>query len=86
MGIGSGIFLFVVGAIIAFALNVQVEWANLDLIGYLLMGAGIVVFLISLVMVMKKRSSTETVRHVDSGGGERVTQRENRSDTTDPMV
>jgi hypothetical protein len=88
MGIGSGIFLFVVGAILAFAINVQVDWANLDMIGYLLMGAGVVVFLVSLVLVMRKRSSTETVRHVDSAGGERVTQRENRStdNTTDPLV
>jgi Domain of unknown function (DUF6458) len=88
MGIGSGIFLFVVGAILAFAINVQVDWANLDMIGYLLMGAGAVVFLVSLVLVMRKRSSTETVRQVDSAGGERVTQRENRStdNTTDPLV
>ena len=86
MGIGSGIFLFVVGAILAFAINVQVEWVNLDLIGYLLMGAGVVVFLISLVMVMRKRSSTSTVRQVDGAGGERVTQRESRSDPADPMV
>lgn len=86
MGIGSGIFLFVVGAILAFAINVQVDWANLDLIGYLLMGAGVVVFLISLVLVMRKRSSVETVRHIDSAGGEQVTQHETRSDTTDPLV
>lgn len=85
MGIGSGIFLFVVGAIVAFALNFEVEWANLDMIGYLLMGAGVVVFLISLVMVMRKRSSVETVRH--SGvGGDRVTQRETRTDDVDPLV
>lgn len=87
MGIGSGIFLFVVGAILTFALNVQVDWANLDLIGYLLMGAGVIVFLISLVLVMKKRSSMSTVRHVDNAGGEQVTQRETRSDnTTDPLA
>jgi len=85
MGIGSGIFLFVVGAIVAFALNFEVEWANLDMIGYLLMGAGVVVFLISLVMVMRKRSSVETVRH-SGAGGERVTQRETRSDDVDPLV
>ena len=85
MGIGSGIFLFVVGAIVAFALNFEVGWANLDLIGYLLMGAGVVVFLISLILVMRKRSSVQTVRHVDSSGGEQVTQHETRSDT-DPLV
>ena len=43
MSIGLGIFLFVVGAILAFAVNVSVEWINLDLIGYLLMGAGVVI-------------------------------------------
>ena len=86
MGIGSGIALFVIGAILAFAINVDLGGAiNLDLIGYLLMGAGVVVFLISLVMSMRKRSSVETVRHVD-GSGERVTQRETRSDPIDPVA
>ena len=85
MGIGTGIVLFVIGAIIAFALNVAVDWADLTLIGYLLMGAGVVVFLISLILSMRRRSSVETVRHVD-GTGERVTQREMRSDDTEPLV
>lgn len=86
MGIGSGIFLFVLGAILAFAVEVDLGGVvNLDLIGYLLMGAGVVIFLISLVMMMRKRSSSETVRQVD-GGGERVTQRETRSDPIDPVV
>lgn len=84
MGIGTGIALFVLGAILTFALNIDVSWADLDLIGYILMGAGIVVFLISLVMVFRKRSSSETVRHIEDGG-DRVTQRESRTDT-DPMV
>jgi len=85
MGIGTGISLFVVGAIVAFALNFEVEWANLDMIGYLLMGAGFIVFVISLVLVMRKRSSVETVRRVD-GGGEQVTQHETRSDSTPPIA
>lgn len=85
MGIGSGILLFVVGAIVAFALNFEVEWVNLDMIGYLLMGAGILVFVISLIMVLRKRSSVETVRHTD-GSGERVTQHETRSDSANPEL
>ena len=84
MGIGTGIVLFVLGAILTFALNIDVSWANLDLIGYILMGAGVVVFLVSLVLVLRKRSSVETVRHTGDGG-DRVTQRESRSDT-DPMI
>lgn len=87
MGIGSGIALFVIGAILTFAINVDVTWANLDLIGYILMGAGFVIFVISLVLVLRKRSSVETVRHVDNTG-ERITEHETRSDASnsDPLV
>ena len=85
MGIGSGIFLFVVGAILTFALNVETSFVDLDLVGYILMAAGAVIFVISLVLMTKKRSTTSTVRQVDNGGAERVTQRETRSDT-DPLV
>ena len=85
MGIGTGIFLFVVGAILTFALNVETSVINIDLVGYILMAAGAVVFVISLVLVMRKRSSVSTVRQVDNGGTDRVTQRETRSDT-DPLV
>jgi hypothetical protein len=55
MSIGTGIALFVIGAILAFAVNVQVEWANLDLIGYILMGAGAVIFVIGLVLLAARR-------------------------------
>lgn len=87
MGIGSGIALIVIGAILSFAINLENAWVDLDLIGYILMGAGVVVFLISLVLVLRKRSSVETVRHIDNGG-ERVTRHETRSDSsnTDPLV
>lgn len=87
MGIGSGIALFVIGAIAAFAINLDVAWIDLDLVGYILMGAGVVVFVISLVLVLRKRSSTETVRHIGSGG-ESVTEHETRAniDRVDPNV
>lgn len=87
MGIGSGIALFVIGAISAFAINLENAWVDLDLVGYILMGAGVVVFVISLVLVLRKRSSTETVRHVGNGG-ETVTEHETRADSrnTDPMI
>lgn len=82
MGIGSGIFLIVVGAILAFAINVQLAWINLVLIGYLLMGAGLVVFVISLVLVLRHRSSTVTTRSaIDPANGDQVVQHETKSDT-----
>ncbi|KDA05683.1 hypothetical protein DC31_14760 [Microbacterium sp. CH12i] len=55
MGIGTGIALFVIGAILAFALNVEVTWLDLNLVGYILMGAGVVVFIISLILVARRR-------------------------------
>ncbi|WP_455905490.1 DUF6458 family protein [Microbacterium sp.] len=77
MGIGSGIALFVIGAILVFALDIDTGgYVDLDLIGYILMGAGVVVFLISLIFVMRSRR-TETVDRtaVDPATGERVTRR-----------
>jgi hypothetical protein len=76
MGIGSGIFLFVVGLILAFALNIEVSWIDLKLTGYILMGAGLVVFVISLVFALRRRSTTVTRRDmIDPATGERYEQR-----------
>ncbi|MBN9157569.1 DUF6458 family protein [Microbacterium sp. USTB-Y] len=55
MGIGTGIVLFVIGAILEFALNVQVSWIDLHLVGYILMIAGAVVFLLSLILLITRR-------------------------------
>lgn len=76
MSIGSGIALFVIGAILAFAVNVQLEWIDLALVGYVLMGAGVLVFILGLVLTLRKRQSTTTVRsNVDPNSGESVQQR-----------
>ena len=81
MSIGVGIFLFVVGAVLTFALNVSLDWIDLDLVGYLFMGAGIVVVIIGLIMLMRRRSSVVTERSaVDSASGERVTERASKID------
>ena len=82
MGIGSGIFLFVAGVIVAFALNFNVSSVNMHLIGSLLMGAGVLIFLISLVAEFKKRSSSVTTRtSVDPQHGEKVVEQEKKSDS-----
>lgn len=81
MGIGTGIFLIVVGAIIAFAVSLAVPGVDLHLIGYILMGAGAVVFLISIVLVTRKRSTVSTTRTaVDPTGNEKITSQETRRD------
>lgn len=76
MSIGLGIFLFVVGAILTFALNITVDWIDLDLVGYLLMGAGFVVVIIGVILMARRRTATTTARTgVDPVSGERVEQR-----------
>ncbi|MCU1447034.1 DUF6458 family protein [Cryobacterium sp.] len=81
MSIGLGIFLFVVGAILVWALNIQVDWVDLDLVGYLLMGAGALVFILGLVLLTRKRSSISTTRTgVDPLSGERTIQQERSVD------
>ncbi|MCZ4066283.1 MAG: hypothetical protein K0S70_1079 [Microbacterium sp.] len=86
MSIGAGIALFVIGAILAFAVNVEVEWVNLDLIGYILMGAGALIFVIGLVLMVRRRQ-TETVSRtaVDPASGQRVT-RNSTSTSGDPIL
>jgi len=81
MSIGVGIFLFVVGAVLTFALNVSLDWINLDLVGYLFMGAGIVVVIIGLVLLMRRRSSVITEHtDVDPASGSRTTERASKVD------
>ncbi len=76
LSIGFGIFLFVVGAILTFALNFTVDWVNLDMVGYLLMGAGFVVTIIGVALLVRRRQSTVTERTtVDPNSGSRVTRR-----------
>jgi membrane-bound ClpP family serine protease len=87
MGIGSGIALFVIGAILAFAVNVDLGgFVDLHLIGYILMIAGAVVFLISLIFMLRRRSTVSTAHtSVDPANGERVTTRRT-SDNGEPLV
>jgi len=65
MTMGTGIVLFVIGAILTFAINVDVEWANLDMIGYILMAAGAIAFVVGLVMMVSRRGRADDGRVVE---------------------
>lgn len=81
MSLGTGIVLFVIGAILAFALNVQVSWIDLHLVGYILMIAGAVGIILGIVLLSRRRRSVATTRTaVDPATGERVTRRTGESD------
>ena len=58
MAIGSGIFLIAIGAILAFALNESVDAVDLGMVGWILMGAGVLAVVISLVVSAQGRKRT----------------------------
>ncbi len=83
MSLGTGIVLFVVGAILAFALNLQVAWIDLHLVGYILMAAGVVGIILGIVLITRRRTAVSTTRQgVDPVSGERVTRRSTDVDDT----
>ncbi len=49
MSIGASIFLLVVGAILTFAVNVTTEGFNINTVGIILMVAGVIGLLLSLL-------------------------------------
>jgi hypothetical protein len=55
MGIGASIFLIAVGAIIAFALEVRVGWLDLDVVGWVLMLAGLAGLLFTFGLLNRRR-------------------------------
>lgn len=48
MGIGAGIFLIALGAIVAFAIDADLGWLNLNVVGWVLMLAGLAGLLTTL--------------------------------------
>ena len=56
MGIGSGIALFVIGAILFFAVHVSLGgFIDLSTVGLILMVAGVVLFLVALLLTLRGR-------------------------------
>ena len=86
MGIGTGIALFVIGAILVYALTIDLGWIDLDMVGYLLMGAGAVVFVVGLVYMMRRRQSVTTVSSGVDAAGAKVTQRRTMVTPDDPTI
>ncbi|MBW4042560.1 MAG: hypothetical protein HIU86_10610 [Acidobacteria bacterium] len=82
MTMGTGVVLFVIGAILAFAVHVQTAFISLHTAGYILMVAGIVVFVIGLALMLRgRRSVTTTSATAPSEPG---VVRESTTRTSDP--
>lgn len=75
MRIGTSIFLLAIGAILAFAVNAEVSFISLDLVGYILMACGLVGVIWSLMASQRnRRVETRTVN--DPSTGETITRSE----------
>lgn len=88
MSIGTGVVLFVIGAILVFALDFDViPGLNIDMVGYILMVAGAVVFVIGLVAMFRRRSAvTTSTVGADPATGARVEQRVTDVDGAGPVA
>jgi predicted signal transduction protein with EAL and GGDEF domain len=77
MGIGLGVLLIVAGAILAFGVSASVEGLNLVAIGYILIGGGLLVIILSLVVFMpRSRRARSRAITTDAQGRQAVTERD----------
>jgi hypothetical protein len=58
MGIGASIFLIAVGAILTFALDLNVSGVDLDIVGWILMGVGLLGLIVTLAIWLPRRRAT----------------------------
>lgn len=80
MRIGSSIVLIAVGAILAFAVADVVDFIDLQLVGYILMGVGVLGLIVSLLMnaPRSQRRVSESRSVQDPNTGETITRNETR--------
>jgi hypothetical protein len=84
MSIGSGIVLFVIGAVLRFALTIRLAWIDVALVGDIFMAAGVVVFVLGLIYTFRRRRSTSTRRTVVApDDGEKIVRQTRRIDETE---
>ena len=74
--VGSGIFIVAIGAILTFALNVDLAGVQLDVVGWILMAAGLAIALWGIVNQATPDREVREVRDTP-GGRERAVHREN---------
>lgn len=60
MGIGASIFLLAVGAILTFALDAQVGFLDLDVVGWILMAAGVLGLVLTTMIWSNRRREVVT--------------------------
>jgi membrane protein implicated in regulation of membrane protease activity len=89
MGIGGSIFLLALGAILAFAVNADISGIDINIVGWVLMAAGLVGLIITIwYWSSRRRTSTvvsQSQQPVMRGDGGYVNEhRETRRDDPPP--
>jgi hypothetical protein len=72
MGIGASIFLVAVGAILTFALEVEVAGIDLDVVGWILIAAGVLGLVLTLLIWGPRRRAVVSRRPGDNTVEERT--------------
>ena len=58
MGIGGGIALIVVGAILSFGISDALDGVNLAVIGYICMGAGVIAIILAVALQASRNNTS----------------------------
>ena len=88
MGIGGSIFLLALGAILAFAVNANISGIDINIIGWILMAAGLIGLVITLWYWNSRRRTVVTRQTrqpvADPNSQYRSEYRETREDVPPP--
>jgi dipeptide/tripeptide permease len=85
VGIGGSIFLIAVGAILAFAVKASVGFISIQVVGWVLMGAGVVGMILTLWLWNSRRRTVVTSREVPlPEQRQRVVEEHQRTEVRDP--
>ncbi|NGM11613.1 DUF6458 family protein [Verrucosispora sioxanthis] len=79
MGIGTSIFLLALGAILTFAVNASIGGLDIDVVGWILMAAGVLGLILTTLVWNRRRQPAATDEPVEY---RRV---EERRDVAPPM-
>lgn len=78
MKYGGAVFLIVLGAIVTFALNFEIQYIERETIGFILMGAGAFGLVISIALDLKPKKQVVAQDRVDAAGVQEHEVRENK--------
>jgi hypothetical protein len=86
VGIGGSIFLIALGAILAFAVKASLGFISIQVVGWVLMAAGVVGLILTLWFWNSRRRTVVTSRQVPLPEQRQPVVEERRSEVRDPDV